>query len=142
MRANASWDNADRTVVRFDMLHGWSWRDLARAVQRAARLERDCGRRIDLLFDLRDIPPPPGDRLFSLNELGSGRAFARLVACTPRAIAVVGATHLIRAMFAHNYVAGTVEPPGLVFVDTLEQARAYVAAAQRRAIIYDVVASA
>ena len=142
MRANASWDNRDRTVVRFDLLHGWTWHDLTLAVARAGRLESDEDRRIDVLIDMRDVEPANQQTLFSLSQMASGRTFARLAACCPRLIAVVGAPPMIRAMIHHYYAACSVDEPNVRFTDDLPQARELIAAEQRRAIVYAVVASA
>ena len=142
MRANASWDNRDRTVVRYDLLHGWTWHDLALAVVRAERLERDEARRIDVVLDMREAEPVANPTLFSLRLMSSGRAFARLAACYPRVIVIAGATPVIRAMFNHYYATCTVDAPNVHFVDDLAQARELIAAEQRREIVYAVVASA
>jgi hypothetical protein len=142
MRANASWDNHDRSVVRYDMLHGWTWHDLMLAVSRVQRLERDEGRRIDVLIDMRQVEPVDHATLFSLEQISNGRAFARLVACCPRLIAIVGAAPMIRAMFNHYYAACTVDEPNATFTDDLYEARERIAAEQRRDIVYAVVASA
>jgi len=142
MRANASWDNRDRTVVRYDLLHGWTWHDLALAVARAERLERDEARRIDILLDMREAEPVASQELFSLRIMSSGRAFAALAACFPRTMVIVGATPMIRAMFNHYYAACTVDEPNVHFVNDLDQARELIAAEQRREIVYAVVASA
>lgn len=142
MRANASWDNRDRTVVRYDLLHGWTWHDLALAVTRAQRLEHDEGRRIDVLIDMRQAEPVDNQTLFSLQMMSSGRAFARLAACCPRTVAIVGATPMIRAMFNHYYASCTVDDPTVHFMDDLYEARERIAAEQRREIVYAVVASA
>lgn len=142
MRANASWDNADRSIVYFELLQDWSWRDLSLAVQRAERLAHESNRRIDLIIDMRGVPAPSHPHLFRLNVLATGRAFARLAACCPRQIVIVGAPDLIRAMIAHNYAACSVDRANIHFTDRPEQGRDLIYAEQRRAIIYDVVASA
>lgn len=142
MRTHISWDNRDRTVVRCEMLHGWAWADLARAMLRAERLEREQGRRIDVILDLRDAQPLVNASLFTPQQIASGRTFARLTACYARQIAIVGATPMIRAMFTHYHAACTVETSHVTFARTLDEARERIAAEQRREIIYAVVASA
>lgn len=142
MRANASWDNHDRTVVCYDLLHGWTWQDLTLAITRTQRLEHDEGRRIDLLIDMRQVEPADPASLFSLRQIASGRAFAHLAACCSRVIAIVGAPPMIRAMFNHYYAACTVDDPNVTFTDDLDEARERIAAEQRREIVYAVVASA
>ena len=142
MRANARWDNRDRTVVRFDLLHGWTWHDLALAVARAERLERDEGRRIDVLIDMREAQPVDNATLFSLRLMSSGRSFASLAACYTRQIAIVGATPIIRAMFNHYFASCSLDEPNVYFTDDLYDAREKIAAEQRREIVYAVVASA
>lgn len=142
MRAHTCWDNRDRTVVRCELLHGWVWDDLARVMLRTERLmhESDCP--VALILDLRDAEALSPDRLFSLKQMTAGRTFARLAACFPQPMAIVGATPMIRAIFSHYYIACSVDTTRLRFVPTLDEARTWIAAEQRRQIVYAVVASA
>jgi hypothetical protein len=142
MRAHTRWDNQDHTVVYCELLHGWTWDDLARVMLRTERLMNESQQSLALLLDLRDAEALSPDRLFSLKQMTAGRTFARLTACFPEPVAIVGATPMIRAIFTHYYMACSVDTTRLHFAPTLEDARRWLAAEQRRQIIFEVVESA
>jgi hypothetical protein len=142
MRAHTCWDNRDRTVVRCEMLHGWTWDDLSRVMLRTERLMHEQNRSLALILDLRDAEALSPDRLFSLKQMTAGRTFARLSACFPQPFVIVGATPMIRAIFSHYYIACSVDTTHLHFSPTLDDARKWIADAQRRQIVFEVVESA
>ena len=114
MRIEVSWDNAEKTIIRYDYGEDWTWEDFHDANQKSNRMAASVTHIVDLIVDFTHGSPPPA---------GSLGRFRKAMEDAPKnrgIIVIVGGSFFINslvAVFSRIYralgrrlmTAGTVE---------------------------------
>lgn len=126
MSITASWDNAEKTIVRLDFHDRWTIHDLATARQQLMRMAQDTDCGVGLIIDLTDGPVLPDKMIAHAAQVADLRSGQLDEVCY---FVVLGSTPLGKALFRSfckvsrpNKLVGKV-----AFVDSLNEARRILA---------------
>jgi hypothetical protein len=119
------WDNPEQTAVRIDFERGWTWPAYDFAVDDADRLIESAANEVDVIFNLLQGPQMPVD--YVVSHL---RRMLRQLPDNTGHLVVVGGDTTARALMSVFYRTIVGAGPGVVFVSSLEEARAWLARRQ------------
>src|SRR5258706_13447577 len=117
MTITVSWDNDDKTVIRYDFAGKWDWTDFRTATVEAFAFTRSVQHRVDSISNFHPGTTLPSDALFQFNRIMKTAPLNR------GATVIVGGT-----MFINNMVSifSKVHKPlgkKLLLASTLDEAR-------------------
>jgi deoxyribose-phosphate aldolase len=115
------WDNPEQTVVRIDFKRGWTWPAFDFALDDAARLVESVANEVDVIFNLRRGPQMPVDYVFS-----HLRHMLRQLPDNTGCLVVVDGDTTTRALMSVFYRPIVGAGPAIVFLSSLEEARAWI----------------
>lgn len=123
------WDNSEKTIICHRFSGRWTSEELREAAEVAWDMIRRVDYRVDVILDVRE-----GSRV-PVRLLQQGRHIAVKRPPNAGAIIIVGASSLMQTMYAvssklYSYLNSSLS---LSFVDTLEEAKALIAAQQQKA---------
>lgn len=129
MGVSVTWDNAEKTVIRYDFEGSWSWDEAQQALAKVKVMMGTVDHVVDFIADLRSCRSQPTDLLNKALQV------ARRTPANTGILVMVGANRFIQSLYTvfkrvYADLAGET-----MFVDTLEDARAFIEQrrAQRRA---------
>lgn len=123
MRANGWWDNEERTIARYKLMPGWDWQDLCLLLDQTEAIARKQQSAVHCIIDMQDVEPAPIALQLCNSTLQDGRRFVTRAREVNFAIAVIGASLLIKTLYSRFEIAYTDGAARLHFVSSLEQAR-------------------
>lgn len=138
MDVTLSWENHEKTIVRYHVQQGWNWEDLRALLDRNHRLSSDNGYALDMMIDVTDAAPIPSDALFGLNAMESARQFAHHAETLGYNVVLVGATRMIQAMYTRFHISQSNSAPPVQFTATLQEAHALLNRQRLRSILATV----
>lgn len=138
MDVTLSWENHEKTILRYHVKQGWNWEDLCALLDRNARLSADNGYAIDMMIDVSDTAPIPSDALFGLNAMESARQFAHHVETFGYNIVIVGAARMVQAMYTRFHITQSTSAPLVQFTATLHEAHTLLNRQRLRSILATV----
>ncbi len=68
MGIQVSWDNTEKTAVRFDYGQDWSWADFTAALQQSKGMIATVSQTVDLIANFTDGTLPPADALLRFSR--------------------------------------------------------------------------
>ena len=116
------WDNPEQTAVRLDFKRGWTWPAYDRAVDDANLLIESTTSRVDVAFNLLGGPQMPFDYVFS-----HLRRTLRQLPDNIDSLVIVSGDTTARALLSVFFRTILGAGPAIVFVSSLEEARAWFA---------------
>lgn len=67
MRVTVSWANEEQSIIRYDFVRGWEWRDIHNALDEAHKMVDTVDHRVDVLMDFSSASLLPSGALTQLN---------------------------------------------------------------------------
>jgi hypothetical protein len=122
MSVNVSWDNDDKTIIRYDFDGQWTWNDFNAATVDAFAMTRSVDHRVDSISYFNKGAALPPNALFQ---------FRRAMANAPKnrgKTVIVGGSAFIKTMVAVFSHLNRELGERLALADTLDEARANLTA--------------
>lgn len=142
MTMSAHWENTSKTIVRFQLQRGWSWKDLHAALDRTAQLAALSNNRIDAIIDVCGCESAKPVEMFTLDAIESARAFARRAGTIDYTFTLVGAPPAIKALYHTHHIAYVGGTSHVQFAPNVDHARNVLEKDRLRDILYAVLAPA
>ncbi|MCI0710470.1 MAG: hypothetical protein L0154_09950 [Chloroflexi bacterium] len=120
MPVNIQWDNADKTIIRFEFVDPWTWKEFYGAIRESEPMHNEVDHMVFWLYDInqmRKVPP---------NSLGGGKQVTNLrYENTCHDHVIVGANSIIRTLGnTFNRVYSRLYDMNIHFAESLEEGRA------------------
>lgn len=119
------WDNDEQTVMLAEVQGAWTWDDMYDALYKVKRITDRSPVVLGAIIDLRGAGFPGGSP-FSSATYGHGKRVLKLGEGGSGPIAVVGAAPFLRKVFSLFLSLDREKLGHIRFVDTLEEAEAFM----------------
>ncbi len=121
MNIEVSWDNDEKTIIRFAYGNNWTWEDYRAASETSRQMMRSVDQTVDLIADYSNGSPPPLDALMK---------YRRAMATLPEnsgLVVIVGGSYFINTLV--SIFSGVYRSLGeaLVIANSVEEARSIIA---------------
>lgn len=121
------WDNDEQTVMLVEIQGAWTWDDMYDALHKVKRITDKSPVVLGAIIDLRHGAAFPGGLPFSSTTYGHGKRVLKMGEGGSGPIAVVGAAPFFRKVFSVFLSMDREKLSHITFVDTLEEAEAFMA---------------
>ena len=121
------WDNDEQTVMLAEVQGAWTWDDLYEALRKVKRISDKSPVVLGAIIDLTHGTAFPGGSPFSATAHGHGKRVIKMGEGGKGPIAVVGAAPFFRKAFGMLLSLDREKLSHITFVDTLEEAEAFMA---------------
>ena len=121
------WDNDEQTVMLAEVQGAWTWDDLYDALHKVKRISDKSPVVLGAIIDLTQGASFPGGSPFPATAHGHGKRVIKMGEGGKGPIAVVGAAPFFRKVFAVLLSFDREKLSHITFVDTLEEAEAFMA---------------
>jgi ABC-type glycerol-3-phosphate transport system substrate-binding protein len=121
------WDNDEQTVILVEMQGKWTWDEMYEALQKVKRITDRSPVVLGAILDLTHGASFPGGSPFNATTYGHGQRVLKMGEGGTGPIAVVGANPFFRKVFEVFLSMDRDKLAHIRFVDTLEEAGAFMA---------------